>query len=440
MSDLLSIDPQGMAEKLAYYDVLTQNTQLQSQQKLLAAQQAALKSLRTSLTDFRSAMNELNKLNNGMLQNSATVSKEGMADITVNSNASKGNYSFVVDKLASAHQVSFGNLSDADVAADNGVFSIEVDGKSIDIDMSGVDSLADLAEQINGHSDNPGATASLIRTNGQVVLMLSSDETGAVNELKLSGSSSAFNNAQQTEISAASDAEVWLGGKGTGLLLTNNSNTFDDIIDGVSIDFKQVHAAGDSPLTVNIGSDSTSTKEQLNKFIDTYNTLVSEIESLTKRGSSGSSGGAFAGDSGINSLKNQLNNLIRTPFNGHVLTDFGITADREGKLTLDSSKIDDLLKDNPNALTEMFNGDDGLIKGLDKSLDGFLSTTNGQIKMRQDNLDRRESQLTDRSAAIEVRYNNSYNRYLTQFTQLQKVMTQMNSTMSMFTSISGQSS
>lgn len=440
MSDLLSLDPQGMAEKLAYYDVLTQQTQLQSQQKLLAAQQAALKSLRTALTDFRSAMGELNKLNNGILQNTATVSKEGMADITVNSNASKGNYSFFVDKLASAHQVSFGNLTDDDIANDNGVLSLELNGESIDIDLNGINSLADLAAEINGHGDNPGATASLIRTNGQTVLMLSSDETGAANKITLSGSSSAFANAQQTQISDAADAEVWLGGKGTGLLLTNSSNTFDDIIEGVSIEFKQVHAANDSPLNVSIGSDPTTTKEQLNKFIDAYNTLVGEIDSLTKRGTAGSSGGAFAGDSGINSLKNQLNNLIRTPVNGHLLTDFGITASREGKLTLDSKNIDELLKDNPNALTEMFNGDDGLIKTLDKSLDSFLSTTNGQIKLRQEGLDRRESQIEDKTAAIEVRYNNSYNRYLTQFTQLQKILTQMNSTMSMFSSIAGESS
>jgi flagellar hook-associated protein 2 len=244
---------------------------------------------------------------------------------------------------------------------------------------------------------------------------------------------------RSTEISAAADAEVWLGDKGTGLLLKNSSNTFDDIIEGVSIEFKQVHGANDSPLNVPVlAATSTATKEQLNSFIDAYNKLMGEIDSLTKRGSSGSSGGAFAGDSGIASLKNQLNNLIRTPMNGHMLTDFGITADREGKLTLDSKRIDEVLKTDPTALNEMFNGDSGLIKALDKSLDGFLNNTNGQIKLREENLTRREGQMQSRADAIDVRYQNSYNRYLTQFTQLQKIMTQMNSTMSMFSNIATQ--
>lgn len=33
---------------------------------------------------------------------------------------------------------------------------------------------------------------------------------------------------------------------------------------------------------------------------------------------------------------------------------------------------------------------------------------------------------------MNTRYESSYNRYLKQFTQLQKIMTQMNNTMSMF--------
>lgn len=432
MSDLLALDPQGMAEKLAYYDVMAQRTQLQSQQKLLAAQKTALKSLKSALTDFRTAMTDLNKLNSGMLQNGATVNNENFADITVSSNAATGNYSFHVDKLASAHQVALQDMTDEDLANDNGTLSLKIGDKQIDIDLSNINTMADLAGEINGHSDNPGAKASLVRTNGEVVMMLSSNESGVANKLEISGSSSAVNNATQTQIKEAADAEVWLGTKGSGLKLTNSSNTFNDIIEGVSIEFKQAHGENDQPLTVNVGTDTTATKEQINTFIDAYNSLIKELDGLTARGT-----GAFAGDSGINSLKNQMNNMIRTSFGDRQITEFGITASRDGNLTLDSTKLDKMLKESPGALSDLFNGNDGLLKSLDKGLDGFLSSTNGQIKMRQDNLDRRESQLTDRADNIEVRYTNSYNRYLTQFTQLQKVIGQMNSTLSMFTSITG---
>lgn len=435
MSDFLNLDPKGMAEKLAYYDVMTQQTHLKAQQKILAAQKSALSTLKTSLTDFRKVINDLNKFDNGMLQNNATQSVEGMANITVDSKAGKGSYSFYVDKLASAHQVSFENLTDSDIANDTGTMSITLDGKQIDIDMNGIDTLSDLASEINSHSDNPGVTSSVVRTGGKTVLMMSSDETGAANKIDISMTGTGFDNAKQTEISSAADAEVWLGEKGKGLLLTNSSNTFDDVIAGVSIEFKQAHKAGDSPLNVIIGTDSTATKEQLNSFIDSYNELLKSLEGLTKRGSPGNDGGAFAGDSAIMSLKSQLNSSIREQFGNHQLTEFGISANRDGQLTLDSKKLDEILKSDPSALTDLFNGDKGMIKSIDKELDSYLSNSNGQLKMRQDTLDRRETQLSERSSLIEVRYDSAYNRYLKQYSSLQKVMAQMNSTMSMFSNV-----
>jgi flagellar hook-associated protein 2 len=153
---------------------------------------------------------------------------------------------------------------------------------------------------------------------------------------------------------------------------------------------------------------------------------------LTASGSGGKDRGAFAGDAGIASLERELNNMVRTNIDGLDMTKFGITADKDGKLELDSEKLEKMLTDNPTQLTALFNGNEGLIKKMDKSLDKYLNSTNGVIKGRQESLDRQETQLTDRSDKISTRYDNSYNRYLKQFTQLQQVMSQMNNTMSMF--------
>ena len=200
----------------------------------------------------------------------------------------------------------------------------------------------------------------------------------------------------------------------------------------MTLEFNQAHKAGDAALKINVGTDDTATKEKMQTFLDAYNTLSSALGELTKSGSGGTDRGAFAGDSGIMSLERQLNSMIRTSFGGKQLTDFGITADRDGKLKLDSDKFNTAMKENPGSLTDMFNGNDGLIKGMDKVLDGYLSSTRGELKMRQETIDRKESQLSDREAQIETRYDTSYNRYLKQFSHLQKVITQMNSTMSMF--------
>ena len=43
-----------------------------------------------------------------------------------------------------------------------------------------------------------------------------------------------------------------------------------------------------------------------------------------------------------------------------------------------------------------------------------------------------QTELTARQAALQTQYDNAYNRYLAQFTQLQSLQSQMNGTTSMF--------
>ncbi|MNP36284.1 Flagellar hook-associated protein 2 [compost metagenome] len=213
---------------------------------------------------------------------------------------------------------------------------------------------------------------------------------------------------------------------------TNSSNTLDKLIEGVTIELTSKTEA-DKPLTITIGTDTTGTKEQLQTFIDSYNTLQDTLQKLTKSGSGdGEERGAFAGDSTMASLDRELNDVLRTVFGGKRMSDFGITADKDGKLEIDSKKLDTALTADPQALTGLFNGKEGLISKMDKSLDRYLNSNTGLLKGRQDVLDRQQSDIDTKTDAMNTRYDSSYNRYLKQFTQLQQAMSQMNNTMSMF--------
>ncbi|MCT4716190.1 flagellar filament capping protein FliD [Enterobacteriaceae bacterium H18W14] len=436
MSDLTSLDPQTLATQLAGYDILAMQTALKKQTSSLQSQQSALTALRTAMTTFRSALTALNKTDNGMLQNTATTNVDGIATVTANSSAQKGSYSIFVEQLASQHQMAYDNLSDADIKNATGTMSITINGESVDIEMDDLESLSDLTSAINNSEDNPGVTASLIRTDGNVSLMFSSDETGAKNVVeidasKMDGASAdKFAAANQEVITQATDAVFRLGD--STKKYTNSSNTLDKLIDGVTIELTKKQEEGDAPLRINVGTDSAATKEQVQSFVDAYNAMRSSLGTLTASGSDGSDRGAFAGDAGIAALDRELNDVLRTQFGGKDMTAFGITADKDGNLTVDSEKLDDALKADPAALTTLFNGNDGLIKKMDKSMDKYLNSTNGLLKGRQETLDRQQSEIDSKTDKINTRYETSYNRYLKQFTQLQSIMTQMNNTMSMF--------
>ncbi|WP_314139076.1 flagellar filament capping protein FliD [Buttiauxella noackiae] len=431
MTDFSSIDPQSMATQLAGFDVQTLQSQLKTQKARLTAQQNALKLLKSNLTEFRTALTNLNKSSSGMLKTSASMSVDNMATATTTSDARKGTYNLFIEQLASSHQLAYDGLKDDDVKNATGSMTIELNGKSIDIDMDGVENLAGLAKAINGKDGNPGVTASLVRTGGEVRLMLSSDKSGAENAITLTGEPAAMSGSVRT-ISAAQDAVVYLGDQASGMKITNSTNTFTDLIDGVTLEVNQAHKSGDALLRINVGVDSKETESQVNAFVSAYNKLVTSLGSLTTSGTSSTDRGAFAGDASISSLRRELNSMLRTSIDGLDITQFGLSADKDGKLKLDSDKLKEKLTDDPGKLNALFNGNDGLLKKMDKSMDRLLNISNGDIKSREETNRRRETELSDRSDKISTRYDTAYNRYLQQFTRMQSVLQQMNNTASMF--------
>jgi Flagellar capping protein len=430
MTDITSMDPQALAQQMASYDIMTQQSSLTRQSSTLKAQQDALTKLKTALTDFRSAINGLNKTNEGMLKTTATMNQENVATITTNSSAKKGNYNIDVNQLASAQQIGYSDLTDDAIKNATGMMTLTLgegaDAQSFTVNMDDANTLGELAAQINGSEDNPGVTASLVRTDGNVTLLLGSDETGAKNTLSLSGDAAPLF-ANGTEVSKAQDAQFSMG----GLQFSNSTNTLEGIVDGVTINLTGTTEAG-KPLIINVGTDTEETKNQAQAFVDAYNTLADTLDTLTAPGSDSTERGALAGDANMMSLEYTLNNVLRTQYNDHQLSEFGITAASDGKLEIDNEKLEAQLNKDPQSFTDFFNGNNGMLKAIDKSMDRYLSSTNGLLKGQQETLDRKQNDIDTKTDAMNARYDASYNRYLTQFTQLQSTMQQINNTMSMF--------
>ena len=63
---------------------------------------------------------------------------------------------------------------------------------------------------------------------------------------------------------------------------------------------------------------------------------------------------------------------------------------------------------------------------------GMVTFTDGYIGSRKEAVTKLQSTLTDRQAVLKNQFDNAYNRYLAQFTQLQSLQSQMSGTTSMF--------
>ncbi|MBE7928121.1 flagellar filament capping protein FliD [Pseudomonas saudiphocaensis] len=414
-----------MSTQLATYEVQSSLDRLNRNETNYKAQRDALSSLRSSLTTFKSAITKLNSSTTSMLTNSATMSQEGYATATVGTTAQAGSYDFFVERLASKQQVAVQGLEDGSLSG-----TLKLDGKSFALD--GFATLADVAKAINETAEL-GVQATLVRSNGEVSLVLTSEESGAVNAFayELNGSQD-----NVVELSKAQDAQIRLGGKfdvdDTGILLTSSSNTFDNVIDGVSLTVSKTHKEGDTPLNVNIDQDKAGTKAKAQTFVDAFNTLMSSFDSLTASGSESAKRGTLAGDSSVRSIESRLNGLLRTDFGGTSLINFGISADRNGKLAIDTKRFEAAVAANPEGFEALFTGKDNLLDSIDKTVASYTSSTNGMLKNRMDTLDMSLRRIDEQFENLQQQYDTHYARYLKQFTSMMQTMQSMEQTFGLF--------
>jgi len=415
------INPRTIAKEVAYADVATQASQVQKQQADVDAENAGLDALSTSISDFETAVDGLNSAENGVVVNTATPSDESVT-ASANSEAQPGTYSFYVTQLAQTQQDSFAMADDTIPA--QGTVTLTMGDTAMDIDLASADGDGDgyldgneLVDAINDSDENPGVTATLMKTDSGNTIMLSSDQSGEASafSVSVSGNSdlqTAVDTTGQT-LSSAQDAVIHLG-TADGPQISSSTNTFDDVIPGVSMTFSEVTT--DEPVTIKVAQDTSASQAQVQIFVDSYNTLVDTIDDLTDVGSGGSSGGVFAGDAGMKSLSNQMNQIVHAEYDGKSIVDYGITLDSNGHLTIDSTTFDEAMKEDPEGLTNIFVGDDGMIAQFDDLMDTYTNSSDGIITSRQQSLDDKQDKIDTQTADLKQTYDQDYERYLSEYT------------------------
>ncbi|MBS1190280.1 MAG: fliD [Rhodocyclaceae bacterium] len=454
---MTEINPTSVATQMATAAVQPLQTLLSTQSKTAQDTSSALTKLQSALRAFDSALLGLSG-KKSLVQYSATFGATGFGTATASAGAQPGTYSLFVEQVATAHQVSYANLPTVPVPVQPAsLLAIQVSGTSFNVDFGTADtdadgnlSQAEIARAINQASGNQGkVNAVIVTVSGQTQLMLSAGSTGASSAISLDttnlsgGLKTYFDTTPATTLAAPQDAIVWMGAQNTGVKLQQASNTFT-AIPGVTMTFTQAQAAGAAPLTLTVAGDDSATAANVRGFVDAYNTLKKALDDLTNVGDAekGAAAAAFATDAGVRTLRSRLNSLIRQNVGGLRIMDFGISADRDGNLSLDSAKLQKGLAAHPGGLDTVFGSasptaKSGVLGSLDTYLDVWLNSGTGQIKRRQDSVQNRQKVINTRQTQLDQQYTNYYNRYLQQFSRLQSLQAQMSDTANMFANLGG---
>ena len=457
-------DPTASAQALTDKYTADLQARITVQTKAATATSSGLVNLKMALTTFTSSMLSLTG-GKTLLTQSATLSDTSVGTATASQTAAAGTYSMFVEKVATNNQISVAGLgSTATPAAGEGTLKIKLGaGGDFTVDLSKANSdgnatlsAKEIAAAINAEpNNNARVTASVITIGGVAQLVLTSTVSGKDGELSLDASGMTDGDlknalaATPKQLVAAQNAVIWIGGKpgdpsDTSNRVEQSSNSFSNI-EGVKMTFTKAQNAGDAPITMTVGIDSSATTTNAQSFVTAYNKLKAALDGLTDPGdpSSGKAAGTFSTDSGVRVLRDQMVRTLRETASGALAT-FGITAQRDGTLALDSTKLAAAIKTNPTGLDKAIGNNSasapsGIVGKLDKFIDTWTSS-NGQLAQRETSNAKQQKTLEERQTKFEADYVVMYNRYKAQFTELQVMQARMAQTTSMFDALFGDDS
>jgi flagellar hook-associated protein 2 len=455
--------PSYMATQLATRYTEASQTLLDDKTKAASGGASGISKLSSAMSTFSSSLLALSG-KKSVLANAGTFSSD-VGTATAGPAAVAGTYNFYVEQLATAGQVAYGGISDTTAAGSGSLNVVLADGTNFNVNLVNADKNLDnvltaqeVATAINlAAGNNSTVTASTMTVNGSTTLVLTSNNTGEDNAASFdtTGVTNAAlktmldDTSKQTTLVTAKDAVVWLGAPDGNPLSPNRmqqaSNTFS-VVNDVKMTFTKAQGVGDAPATLTVKADNAGTKANVQSFVDAYNALNKVLDDLMYVGDTPNNKppGPFANDAGLKALRARMQDMLRKEPDGVRLPVFGITAQRDGTLAVNADRLAKSIAANPEALDKIFgtsslNNTSALLGGLDQLLGTWTNSVDGYIGVRREANERLQSTLTDRQTALDNLFNNSYKRYLQQFTTLQQLQNQMAQNTSMFDALFGSS-
>lgn len=356
------IDMDGIIEQLMAIErrplVLMQQKQLE-----LEAQKNAWRDVNTRLKNLTDKFSAL-KLQATYLAKSGESSNKDVLTATSGHNAGMGTYKIEVERLATGivkHSEVVNEGATKPLSA-TGSIVIETGEGKWEIEVGLNDSLNDIVRKINSFkNDNEKAApvgASVVANR----LVLSSKATGSASDFTVSLTGDLGTKLSGFEPVAGGGLDARF--KINGIELTSSSNTLTDVIQGVTVNLKDI---GTSTLTV--AQDTKQVADAVKAFVDQYNSTIDFINDKLQaktQSDPNSVKGALSGDTTLMRLQSSLRNMVvsRSSYTEGkyvTLADIGVAtakfvpgaADYSGKLQLDASKLEEALKADPLAVKDI---------------------------------------------------------------------------------------
>ena len=347
-----------------------------------------------------------------------------------------------------------------------------------------------LLTAINNNKD-AGVTATYLGSENKFVL--SSNEKGEGREISLGANPKDTTDAANLIFGGVSqdgtDGEMSILYNGVQTTITSSSNTFS--IDGLDIratnTFNTGSATAEGGVSFTASADTEKVTETVKKFIEAYNAMIDEVrtqattkpdsnykpltddqknemnETSIKNWEDKAKEGILYNSSALKDLDNATQGIFSSMMMNGVSYDdlekIGISFSDDytagGKIVFDEEKFKTAMDSDPEKVSDLFTGTHGIVNTIDSTLSTYATryaSRNGNsygVLIEEAGSEKLSLTLTNNSIYKELKdmqetitnlqsqLSTEQDRYISQFTQMERLINQMNSQSSYLSQLGG---
>jgi flagellar hook-associated protein 2 len=433
------IDVASLAKQLVAAERAPLDQQISRDTGRVTTRLSALGVLKGALSNFQKALTSL-KTTEAFAVRKSISSNPDVFTASTTASAVPGRYDIEVVQLAKSQQLaSTPFVAGSTAVVGTGTLTLGIGSSSFAVTIDSTNStLAGIRDAINSATDNVGISATLVQTAAGSRLVLSSDKTGAGNDIVVSQAGGNGGLAQltygpsatanYTQLSPAQDAIVNIASFET----RSSTNTVDGAIDGVTLSL--LDQAPGSTLSLTISHDTGAATTRVRTFVAEYNALQAQIIKLRGFDPTTKAAGPMIGDALLNGIESQLRRTMTTPVGGvaeayNSLASIGIKTKSDGTLSLDETRLQRVVDANFDAVGALFGSENGIAATLATQVEGRLAN-DGALETRNKNLVKEKLAIDKRQSDTNARMEMVLQRYIKQFSALDTLLSRLSSTSS----------
>lgn len=431
------LDISSLVEQLVTAERAPTANRLTERESKASAELSALGKFRSALATFKDSLTNLTDLD--VFQGrKVSVGDEDVFTATAGSTSQAGRYEVEVLTLATAQRLRSAAFADATSAVGTGTLTISAGGSATSVVIDGTaNSLNDIRNAINEAPNNPGVRASVVNAADGAYLVLSSTATGAAGTVSVAVSGGdgglaglaydplAGSNPMSV-LTPAADATLRID----GVLVTSADNAVADAIEGVTINLASARPG--TVLTLAVDLDPLGAKAAVQGFVSTYNNLMATVADLTKYNADTREAAPLLGDATVRGVRDQLRRALAGVAGEGLyssLAAIGVTTQTNGRLEVNTTRLEAALDADFDAVGQLFAGTNGLATRL-RDIAGATLASNSTIATREGALKTTLKSITAQRDTLDDRMEQVRERLRQQFTAMDTLVSQLKNTSS----------